>query len=159
VDRREEDRFFLEIRPVGQDEKAVLNHPAVDIWIGVRVSAQVKGGRYTEKEEDKGSERGETIFAGRLDWTWDPSPETSFRYTVPIPVDKFAKSPARYYVVDTLIAVPRPGAVTREELDSIMTKVYDLNDPEAIKAYLDAYKDRFSTYLPPTAWNVEGGAS
>ena len=159
VDRREQGRFFLEVRPVGMDEKAVLNHPALDIWIGAVVSAQMKGGRYTEKAEDTGSVRGETIFAGKLDWTWDATPETSFRYSVPIPLEKFAKSAAQYYVVDTLIVIPRPGKVTREEIDSIMSKVYELKDPGAIAGYLDGYKDRFSYYLPPTGWNVKGGAS
>ncbi len=158
VDKREQGRFFLEIRPVGKDEKAVLNHPTLDIWIGAVVSAQVKGGRYTEKPEDTGSARGETIFAGKLDWTWDATPEASFRYTVPIPVDRFARSPAQFYVVDTLIAIPKPGAITREELDSVMSKVYELKEPAAIAAYLDQYRDRLSYYLPPTGWNVKGGA-
>ena len=133
--------------------------PENDIWIGAVVSAQMKGGRYTEKAEDTGSVRGETIFAGKLDWAWDATPETSFRYSVPIPLEKFAKSPAQYYVVDTLIVIPRPGKVTREEIDSIMSKVYELKDPAAIAGYLDGYKDRFSYYLPPTGWNVKGGAS
>ena len=49
--------------------------------------------------------------------------------------------------------------VTREEIDAIMSKVYELKDPGAIAGYLDGYKDRFSYYLPPTGWNVKGGAS
>ncbi len=159
VDRRDKGRFYLEVRPVGTDDKAVLNHPCLDIWIGAMVSAQIKGGRYVEKPEDSGSTRGETLFAGRLDWTWDATPETSFRYTVPFPVDKIAKSPAAYYVVDTLIAIPKPGAITKEELDAVMARVYELKEPEAITRYLDGFKDRFTYHLPPTGWNVKGGAS
>jgi hypothetical protein len=158
VDKRDQGPLYLEVRPVGQDGKAVINHPCVDLWFGALISAQVKGGRYTDKSEDTGSERGEPLFAGRLDWIWDGKPETSFRYTVPIPVDKLRKSPAQYWVIDTLIAIPKPGKITREELNSVMSKVYELKDPKAITVYLDQYKDRFSYYLPPTDWNVKGGA-
>ncbi len=158
VDKRDQGQLFLEVRPVGADGKAVLNHPCLDIWIGALISAQIKGGKYTEKAEDTGSERGEPLFAGKLDWTWDGTPETSFRYTVPVPPDRLRASPAQYWVIDTLVAVPRPGAITRQELDAIMSKVFEFRDPKDISVYLDQYKDRFSYYLPPTSWNVKGGA-
>ncbi len=158
VDKRDQGQLYLEVRPVGTDGKAVLNHPCLDIWIGSLISAQVKGGKYTEKAEDTGSERGEPLFAGKLDWTWDGTPETSFRYTVPVPLDKLRSSPAQYWVIDTLVAVPKPGAITRQELDAIMGKVFQFRDPKEISAYLDQYKDRFTYYLPPTSWNVKGGA-
>jgi len=158
VDKRDQGQLSLEVRPVGKDEKAVLNHPSLDIWIGALISAQVKGGRYTEKAEDAGSERGEPIFAGRLDWTWDARPESSFRYAVPVPADKLRKSPAPYWVIDTLIAIPMTDAITREQLDGIMSKVYQLGDFKAIAGYREQYKDRFTYYLPPTSWNVKGGS-
>lgn len=159
VDKRDQGRFVLEVRPVGMDEKAVLNHPCLDIWIGALISAQTRGGRFTDKAEDTGSERGEAIFAGKLEWEWDAAPETSFRYTVPVPADKLRRSAAPYWVIDTLIAIPKPGKITRAELDTIMSKVYQLGDFKAIAAYLDQYKDRFQYYLPPTSWNVKEGAS
>jgi hypothetical protein len=159
VDKRDKGAFVLEVRPVGTDEKAVLNHPCLDIWIGGLISAQAKGGRYTVKSEDSGSERAEPLFAGKLDWSWDATPETSFRYAVPMPLDRMRPTQAQFWVVDTLIAVPKPGKITPAELDGIMKKAYELRDAAAIAAYLDAYKDRFVYYLPPTLWNVKGGAS
>jgi hypothetical protein len=148
----------FEIRPVNSAGSAVLNHPCLDIWLGVLVSAQMKDGAYVQKSQDTGSTRGEPLFAGPVDWTWDGTPETSFRYAAQIPVSSLASSPARFWVVDALIVVPKPTEIERSELDGLMEAIYTLGSPEAVSEYLDRHTDRLSYYFAPTSWNVEGVA-
>ena len=44
------------IWPISHQGPAVVNHPALDLWIGARISAQLPGGT-----------RGETLFAGEIE--------------------------------------------------------------------------------------------
>ena len=148
----------FEIRPVNSAGSAVLNHPCLDIWFGVLVSAQIKDGAYVQKSQDTGSTRGEPLYAGPVEWSWDEAPETSFRYSAQIPVSSLASSPARFWVVDALVVLPKPNEIERSELDELMEPIYTLGSPEAVSEYLDRYGDRLSYYFAPTSWNVEGVA-
>jgi hypothetical protein len=62
-------------------------------------------------------------------------------------------------VIDYLIIVPDPRKITREEVDQIMEKAWEL-PPEAIEAYLESYaaEGEFTPYVF-TSWNVEGAGS
>jgi hypothetical protein len=148
----------FEIRPVGSDGSAVLNHPAVELWFGVLISAQMKDGNYVQKSQETGSTRGEPLYAGPVSWSWDATPETSFRYSAQIPVSDLAPSPARFWVVDALIVLPKATKIEREELDRLMEPIYTLGSPEAVAEYLDGFDDQISYYFAPTSWNVEGVA-
>jgi len=143
-----------EIRPVSSQGTAVLNHPCMDLWIGCRVSVQLKNGVPVREETEEGSARGEELFRGQIAWTWDPAPETQFRYSARIPAAKIREHASAYRIVDYLIVEPDPLAITRAEVEQLMSRVYTLEDPAALAAALDAEKGRLR-YFIDTSWNVK----
>jgi hypothetical protein len=143
-----------ELRPVDSTGKAVLNHPCMDLWIGCRISVQMKDGAPAREESETGSSRGRVLFKDRIAWTWNPAPETQFRYKARIPAAKIAEDPSDYRVVDYLIVVPKPLAIDRAELETLMARVYASDDPLAVAAALDAEKGRLS-YFTDTTWNLK----
>ncbi len=153
-EHREGEDLVAEIRPVNSQGTAILNHPCMDLWIGCRVSVQVKDGVPTREETEKGAGRGEELFRGQIPWTWDPAPETQFRYTARIPLSKAREHPSAYRVIDYLVVEPNPLAISRQELADLMAKVYAMDDPAAVAAALDAQKGRLRWFLD-TSWNVK----
>jgi hypothetical protein len=143
-----------EIRPVSSKGTAVLNHPCMDLWIGCRVSVQVKNGAPVTEETEEGAARGEELFRGRVDWRWDPAPETQFRYSVLIPAAPVQSRPSQFRVIDYILVEPDPRAITREELDQLMSRVHGMDDPAAVAAALDAEKGRLR-WFSDTSWNVK----
>jgi hypothetical protein len=151
---REGGDIRAEIRPVNSHGTAVLNHPCMDLWIGCRISVQMKNGVPVREETEEGSARGEELFRGQIPWTWDPAPETQFRYSARIPAAKIRAHPSAYRAIDYLIVMPDPLAITRAELEQLMARVYALDDPAAVSAALDAEKGRLR-YFIDTSWNVK----
>jgi len=154
-ERKDED-IALEIRPVGKDGKAVLNHPCLDLWIGAMVSTQMKNGKLVLEPTEEGSARGEVLLRDKIQWEFDPAPETVFRYSAKAPLAKIKKNSAPFWVMDYLIVVPNPAKIGAKELNEIMTKAYEIMDFEALKKVLDQDRDRFR-YFISTSWNVKGG--
>jgi hypothetical protein len=146
-----------EIRPASKAGPAVVNHPCLDLWIGARVSVQMKNGLPVQQETESGSVRGEELFRGRIDWHFDPYPETVFRYSALIPGAKIKPTKAPYWVVDYLIVVPDPRKISKEELNGIMENAGALT-PEELQKYLQPYQkeQKLETYVS-TSWNVKGG--
>jgi hypothetical protein len=120
---------------------------------------QTYDGLPAQEETEEGSERGEELFKGVLEWEWDPLPETSFRYSSVIPGSRIAANSDPYWVIDYLIVVPDPRKISREELDLIMEKAWEL-PPETISDYLEPYsaEGKLTPYVF-TSWNVQGGRS
>ena len=148
--------IVLEIRPVGTDGRAVLNHPCMDMWIGCRVSTQMKAGLYVHSPTDEGSVRGEELFQGRIEWEWDPYPETSFRYSARIPGVRIKNTQAPFWVIDYLIILPDPRKISKAELDKLMKEAWNITDPDELTAFLDSRADKLKFFID-TSWNVEGG--
>lgn len=153
-ERREAVDIVSEIRPVSSAGTAVLNHPCMDLWIGCRISVQMMKGVPAREEAETGSSRGRELFRGRIPWKWDPAPETQFRYSARIPGAKITDDPSAYRVIDYLIVVPNPLAITRGELEKLLARVYAMNDPAAVAAALDAESNRLR-YFIDTSWNVK----
>ena len=146
-----------ELRPVSAAGPAVTNHPALDLWIGARISVQVKDGVPVREETDTGAARGEELFRGKLQWRWDAAPETTFRYGAAIPGAEIKASTAPYWVIDYLIVVPDPTAADAGQIAAIMEQVWDL-PPEAIAARLGTHEQAGTlTAYQFTSWNVAGG--
>jgi len=149
--------IVCELRPIGEDGKAVVNHPCLDVWIGCRVTTQLRNGIPIKEPVDTGSSRGQELFSGKIGWTWDPLPQTVFRYTARIPGARIAANDAPYRVIDYLVVVPDPRAIEPGELDALMGAAPPLADPDALRAYLEKEKGRLR-YFFDTSWNVPGGA-
>lgn len=147
------DDYFLELRPVGTDGQAVLNHPAVDLWVGCRISSQMQDGKYAEEESDSGMMRGETIFRGEVEWLYDPLPHTVFRYSARISSASVLSTEAAFLVFDYLIVVPDFRKIDRSTLQNVLEKIWDFQSPAELTEYLDTYSDKFSYYVD-TSWNV-----
>jgi hypothetical protein len=143
-----------EIRPVNTKGTAVLNHPCMDLWIGCRVSVQLRNGVPATEETEEGAARGEELFRGKVEWSWDPAPETQFRYSALLTARDIAAHPSQFRVIDYILVEPDPRAITREELDSLMSRLFALDDPAAVAAALDAEKGRLR-WFSDTSWNVK----
>jgi hypothetical protein len=143
-----------QLRPVNSAGTAVLNHPCIDLWIGCRVSVQMKNGAPAREESETGSSRGTELFRGSIAWKWDPAPETQFRYSARIPGAQIKADPSDYRVIDYLIVAPNPLAISRAELEQLMARVYAMNDASAVAAALDAEKGRLA-YFIDTTWNMK----
>jgi hypothetical protein len=148
--------IFQEIRPVSNEGPAVINHPCIDLWIGAQVSAQVKEGIPVVVPRKEGAERGEVVFRGKIDWTWDPLPETTFRYSSRIAGSQIKEHSSPYLVIDYLIVVPDPRKIKPNELDILMAEAWNFREDSEITAFLDQYNSAL-TYFIKTNWNVESG--
>jgi hypothetical protein len=115
--------IVTELRPVGEDGKAVTNHPCLDIWVGCRVFAETASEAPAKAGNRTGGVRGEELFDGPLHWEWDASPETTFRYHVTIPGTKLKASPSPFLVIDYLILVPDPAVISDDEFRALASKV------------------------------------
>lgn len=146
--------ILAELRPVNSAGTAILNHPCVDLWIGCRVSVQMKSGVPAREATETGSSRGKELFRGRVPWEWDPAPETQYRYKARIPGAELEADPSAYRVIDYLIVVPNPLAISRAELEQLVARAYAMNDPIAIAAALDARKGQLA-YFIHTTWNLK----
>jgi hypothetical protein len=151
---REAGDIVAEIRPMNSADTSVINHPCMDLWIGCRISVQVTNGVPARKETASGSTRGTELFRGRISWKWDPTPETPFRYSARIPVAMIRDDPSAYRVIDYLIVVPNPLAISSIELEKLLARVYAIDDPAVFAAALDAEKNRLQ-YFKNTSWNVK----
>jgi len=148
----------VEIRPVSKAGPAVLNHPCLDLWIGARMTVQMRNGLPAQEETEAGSTRGEELFRGRIEWKFDPYPETVFRYSAIIPGAKIKPSQAPYRVVDYLVVLPHPLAISKQELEPIMEKTWSLK-PDEVQAYLRPYEEQGKLRVEVfTSWNVKGAA-
>ncbi len=145
-----------ELRPVDGTGATIVNHPGMDLWIGCRVSVQVKNGVPTSEEMDQGAARGRQVFQGQISWAWDPALEKQFRYSVRIPGAGMERDPSPYRVIDYLIVEPDPLALTRAELEALMERLYAISDPARLTAALDAESGRLR-YFIHTSWNVKAG--
>ena len=130
------------IWPISHQGPAVVNHPALDLWVGARVSAQGPGGT-----------RGETLFAGEIVWNWDAAPGVLARYRARIPLEQIDDGGASPLVIDYLVVVPDPLAIERDEVAAVVTAAWTAIEPASLPAHLAQYADRFDYYLH-TSWNL-----
>ena len=142
-----------ELRPVSSAGAAITNHPCMDLWVGCRISVQVKDGVPVREETPLGSTRGKELFRGEIPWTWMPAPERQFRYTFRIAKELVHEDPSLYRVVDYLIVEPNPTKITRKELGDLMTRLYATRELSRVTDALDQEKDRLR-YFIDTSWNV-----
>jgi hypothetical protein len=154
-ERLEGGDLVCQLRPVGGDGRAMVNHPCLPLWVGCRVAVQIKDGAPVTEPVESGSARGKELFRGGVSWEWDPAPETPFRYTVRIPGARVGPDPALYRVIDYLIVVPDPRRITPEEVETLMRNAPALPDFGALKAYLEGERGRLR-YFFDTSWNVKG---
>ncbi len=146
--------ILCQLRPADSQDRAISNHPCMDLWIGCRVSLQMKNGVSAQQVEDQGSTRGEELFRGEIPWKWDGTPETRFRYTAHIPRSQIRPVPGAYVVIDYIIVEPDPSGVA--DVDALMQKLFAQPDFSAIPAALDKEKDRLR-YFQDSSWNVRAG--
>jgi hypothetical protein len=145
--------IVVQLRPVGQDGKAVQNHPCLAVWVGARVSVETVGGLPARDSVDSGAARGQELFRGEVPWTWDPAPEAVFRYSARIAGAVMKADPSPLRVIDYLVVVPDPRAITKPELDSLMQRIWGLDEATRAAA-LQAEKGRLR-FFTDTSWNVK----
>ena len=155
-EQREGNDLVQELRPVSSAGPAVVNHPALDLWIGARISVQMIDGAPAREETEAGATRGAGLYRGKLQWRWDAVPETVFRYSASIPGAEIETNADPYWVIDYLIVVPDPTAAESGEIDRVMEQIWDL-PPEAIAGHLEPYENAGTlTAYRFTSWNVKG---
>ena len=145
----------VEIRPVGMDGQAVINHPCMDLWISARITIQMKDDLIAQESSISGAIRGPEVFRGTLDWEWDSLPETTFRYSAIIPGNKISVSNAPFHVIDYLFVVPIGNSTSSDKIEEIVSQAWKGENPDNLTKILDDYRDRLN-YYAYTSWNVEG---
>jgi hypothetical protein len=146
--------ILCELRPVGIDGEAVLNHPCLDLWIGAKISVQISNGAPVQTETSKeSSARGTELFSGKIEWEWNTLPETVFRYIARIDGSTIQDHAAPFRVIDYLIVVPNPKKINPEKLDNIVSEAWHEKDIKRLTTYLDGYSELFTYYIY-TSWNV-----
>jgi hypothetical protein len=146
----------VEIRPVSNAGSAVINHPCLNLWIGARMTVQLRNGLPAQQETETNASRGEELFRGRLEWEFDPYPETVFRYRAIIPGARLKSSTAPYRVVDYLVVLPNPLRVSAPEFEGIMNEAWSLK-PEMVEGYLRSFQEQGKLRAEvSTSWNVKG---
>ncbi|HUV07395.1 MAG TPA: hypothetical protein VMX75_06675, partial [Spirochaetia bacterium] len=153
IEDDKDNELITEIRPVGTDGRAVVNHPSIDLRVLILVSAQLTDGNYSQTKTEKGSTRGEELYRGEITWNWDSDASAIFRYQAPVPVSKIKKSDASFWVIDYLTLAPDYRETSREEMDKVVQEVGKLSKPEEVTAYLDKYKGKLKYFLNES-WNV-----
>ena len=135
------------IWPISTQGPAVVNHPALDLWVGARISIQQSSGRTAV--------RGDTLFAGEIEWTWDHSPGALSRYRARIPLEGIEQSGRGPFVIDYLLIVPDPLAIERDEVAAIVKGAWTDSGggPATLVLNLTRYGDRFDFYVH-SSWNL-----
>ena len=148
--------IVLELRPIDSNGSAIINHPALDLWIGARISVKIEDDSPVGDREAQGRRRGEVLFEGALQWQWDPRPETTFRYNATISGSRIRHNADPYWVIDYLIVVPDPRKTNRSEIDQFMAEALD-RSPEDLIAQLNQHEAEGKLALfMLTSWDVEG---
>ena len=145
--------IIVELRPTGTDGKAIVNHPCIDLWIGCRVSVQMKDGVFVREPTEEGSVYGKELFKGNIQWEWDPSPGTVFRYHATIPGSKIAEHQAPYRVIDYFIVVMDTRKITKKELEELIERNLDISEPDKLKMFLDSHDNELDYFIHRN-WNV-----
>lgn len=150
----------VQMRPVNAAGRAITVMPSLDLWVGVLVSTEMKGGHPARGPVESGGVRGVLLYRGKIDWSWDPSPSQSFPYTAAIPYAKLSDRSAPELVVDYLVVVPDPRKISEAQVASMMRRAPDFTTPKELKGYLEREKGlgRFE-YFFSTSWNVPGPAA
>jgi hypothetical protein len=125
----------------------------MDIWVGARVSVQIKDGFFVTEPTMEGSDYGEELFMGKVQWEWDPSPNSSFHYRIRIPGEKIKEHSAPYRVIDYLVVIPDPRKMSKEELEKLMKEYEIIPDLQRFRTLLDSYAGRLSYFITRN-WNV-----
>ena len=145
--------LVFELRPVGSDGRAIVNHPCLDIWIGCRVSVQVKDGVFIQEPTREGSTYGALLYSGQIPWEWDPAPNATFRYRATLSLDEVKNNKAPYWVLDYLIIVPDPRKISRDAIDTIVDKDMYSAGFQELGTVLDSYSNELQ-YFIYRRWNV-----
>ena len=143
---------WARLLPIDDSGPAIAQYPAVDLWIGARISVQLSDGVASRERSVSGAGRGQTRFAGELEWIWDSSPTALAKYRARLPVAAFAAEDASFYVIDYLIIVPKSLETEREAIEEIATEAWTLTGPVELTNYLDQFSE-FDYYIS-TNWNV-----
>jgi hypothetical protein len=145
-------KLFLNPRPINSEGKGIGEHPCLAMLFYLRVSVQVIDGIPVLEPVDEGSERGEELFRGKLEWEWDSHPDTFYRYRMEVPINKIKKHNAPYCVYDHMVIFPHPEKITKEELENELERVMYLEKFEDITNILDVLGDRIM-YFVSSSWN------
>jgi hypothetical protein len=137
----------VQLRPIGEDGQALVNHPCLDIRIGCKVFVQLKNGVPIQQPVDSGSSKGRRLFQGIIPWRWDSSPEAVFRYSAVIPAEGISADDSDYRIIDYIVLIPDPLKITATELDGLTGSALKLDDDQQIIAFLDREKGRVKYFL------------
>ena len=149
--------LVVQLRPVTAAGKAILNHPCLPLWVAAEVYVEVKDGAPVRDDLEQGSGRGRLLFRGPLEWRWDPTPETQFRYSAVLPGAAVTPDPAPLRVVDYLVVVADPLKASPGELAAVMGEIWSM-PPSERAAALKGHADRLRAFTD-TSWNVKGGGA
>lgn len=158
-EKKQNDDMFIDIRLIGKDGHAIVDHPCLPIRILTRISAQLADGEYDLYQEGMSLDRGKLLFFGEAGWIWNTGLTATYRYSASIPIRNIAVTPAPYWIVDYLILFPNPLSITPEQMESIVQRIYSFDETEKLTSYLAEIKDTVDYHITvkPNLENLLGG--
>ncbi|MBN2534827.1 MAG: hypothetical protein JXB88_18240 [Spirochaetales bacterium] len=158
-EKKQDDDMFIDIRLVGKNGHAIVDHPCLPVRILTRISVQLVNKEYEYYREGMSLERGKLLYFGEAEWTWNPGLTATYRYAASIPLGEIAGTPAPYWIIDYLVLIPNPLAITPEQIESVVQKVYIIEDTGELIAYLAGMKDTINYHITvkPNIENLAGG--
>ena len=145
--------LFIELRLENTSGNTIINHPCIDIKVAAIIYEQLKDGMYVMTKEQRGSERGKILYKDWIDWSWDSTPETTFRYKGLLPGGRIEKSQTNYYVIDYFIIVPKPDFVGSEEYDSVIEEISRVKNIDEVLNILNNEKNKVK-YFIDSSWGI-----
>ena len=140
--------WSLTIRPVTKENRAISLHPAIDIWIGVKVSEWDSLLSKTIEILDEQP----VLYSGTIPWEWDATPETQFRYTSFLPFDVLPPESGPSYVIEYLILVPNLSEINYDEFHHITQGIPSM-DVDSAAEYLESLGTKVYSYAD-ISWDV-----
>ena len=142
------DGWSLTIRPVTQDNRAISLHPAIDIWVGVKVTEWDPSLPKRIEILDELP----VLYNGEIPWEWNATPETQFRYTSFIPFDVLPTDFSQSYVIEYLILVPNLSEIDYEEFEDLTQHIPSM-DVYSAEEYLKSLGTKVNSYAD-ISWDV-----
>jgi hypothetical protein len=136
-----EEEYLITLRPITKDNYAIQLHPAIPLWVGVRVKDWKNKLPTTLEQFDKQP----VLYEGHLEWEWDAYPETQFRYIASLPFSLLKDTGGDSYAIEYLVVVPNLKVIDSDEFNTITARLETVTDEE-IGSYLDSIHEKIFYY-------------
>ncbi len=142
------DLLNLQLRPIARNGAAIVNHPALDLALGVIVSEHIN----VSGEQVRGT----TLFAGLVDWIWEDEPGAAFRYTASLPLNQLSGGrSAEMLVLESVVVVEDYSDGDSDDLLALTEYIETAGDDIQDLAQRLSEIKGVDVFFPAPVWGIE----